>query len=346
MRILSTNKGVALLMVLWVLILLMVIASEFAYSMRTGTNITRNFKETTQAYYIAVAGLHRCIREIVWQANQPKTRISVKDYESADDIMAWRTNTDIPAVSFGEGSYKIKIDNESGKININHAGRGLLRVMLNAFELDDREKDVIVDSILDWRDPDHNHRINGAEDDYYLSLQSAYECKDGDFDTVNELLLVRGVTHEIVYNGIEIFAKLVGGDEIKKNKSKTKRNFFNYNVLNINAMTPRLWRIFPEVTDELVAEIVEYRKTGDFISTTDIKRIVGPEVFLQIAKYITMQSSPYYTVSAVGQLDNSRIYEGVTAVIHINSRLDRRYQIVQWIDMVSHRSDSVGFDIY
>ena len=67
----------------------------------------------------------------------------------------------------------------------------------------DHHADIIVDSILDWKDADDLHRLNGAESDYYLSLPNPYRAKDANFDTLEELLLVRGVTPEILYGGGE-----------------------------------------------------------------------------------------------------------------------------------------------
>ena len=58
------ERGIALFMVLWVLALLTVIVSEFCVAMRTEVNMTRNFKEETQAFYIAGAGLNIAINRI------------------------------------------------------------------------------------------------------------------------------------------------------------------------------------------------------------------------------------------------------------------------------------------
>ena len=62
---LKNENGIALFMVLWVLMLLSVIVGEFCYAMRTEVNVTRNFKEQTQGYYIALGGLNRAIGELV-----------------------------------------------------------------------------------------------------------------------------------------------------------------------------------------------------------------------------------------------------------------------------------------
>jgi len=64
-RIFKSERGIALFLVLWVMALLTVIAGEFCYFVRTEANITRNFKEETQTYYIAMSGLSFAIGELV-----------------------------------------------------------------------------------------------------------------------------------------------------------------------------------------------------------------------------------------------------------------------------------------
>lgn len=57
----------------------------------------------------------------------------------------------------------------------------------------------IADAILDWVDVDDNSRLYGVESEYYESLSPAYACKNGPLETIDELLLVRGVTAELLY---------------------------------------------------------------------------------------------------------------------------------------------------
>src|SRR5947207_2464686 len=57
----------------------------------------------------------------------------------------------------------------------------------------------IANSILDWIDPDEDTRSNGAENDYYSTLSSPYRCKNGPLDTLEELLLVKGVTPQLLF---------------------------------------------------------------------------------------------------------------------------------------------------
>ena len=328
--LLKSENGIVLFLVLWVLTLLSVIVGEFCHAMRTEVNITRNFKEETQSYYIAMAGVNRAIAELIRnEAMSQKARYP--DSEEEEGEIRWRVNTDIPAIYFGDGQFEVKIGNESGKVNINRADRRLLRMIVNCFDLEDSDKDVIVDSIMDWRDKNSLHRVNGAEDDYYRSLPEPYECKDDDFDCVEELLLVRGVTAEIFYGGLRDMVTVY-----QRKGSRYRRAGFN--KININAASSPMLRSLPQMTDDLVQDIIEYRKEDDFKSLTELPPIVGPDVYRAIAPYITLQTSPYFTIKSVGTVEGGQTYQGVQAMVEINTRLKKGYRMIQWVDGLEYQS--------
>jgi hypothetical protein len=97
--------------------------------------------------------------------------------------------------------YRFGVIDEGGKINVNAlmtvdpSGKALhnrLMVLPNMTE-------EIADAIVDWIDTDNVPRANGAEDSYYQSLTPPYHCKNGPLDSLEELLLVRGVTPELLF---------------------------------------------------------------------------------------------------------------------------------------------------
>ncbi|MGB1926861.1 MAG: type II secretion system protein GspK, partial [Rubripirellula sp.] len=55
------------------------------------------------------------------------------------------------------------------------------------------------DAILDWLDEDEESREFGAEAEYYNSLPTPYSPANGPLQTVEELLLVRGVTPNLLF---------------------------------------------------------------------------------------------------------------------------------------------------
>jgi general secretion pathway protein K len=341
---LISQRGIALFIVLWVMALLTVIAGEFCYAIKTEVNITRNFKEETQAYYIAKSGLFFAIGELVVNEFLPRQVKAPAGGDDQEDIR-WRINTDVPAIPFGDGQFKVEKENESGKVNLNRAREYLLKMMLNNFEIADADKNIIVDSIMDWRDKDNLHRVNGAEDDYYLSLPQPYKCKNGDFSSVDELLLVRGVTPEIFYGGLRDMVT-VYQDKETVTVTITASGQYNqqiweesdFNRININAASPRMLRSLPRMTEDAVQAIMKYREKKDFRSMSDLAFIVGSDIYAGISPYVTLRLSPYYTVKSLGMLKESKTRQGVQAVVKIDKRLKKGYEIIQWIDGLEYQS--------
>lgn len=336
------QAGMALMLVLWVLVLLSVIAGEFCYATRTEVNTARNFKQETEAYYIAQAGMVRAIQGLLLQELRTAavvTEVKEAEEEGAEEAIEWRINAPIPAVPFGAGRFQVKIDNESGKVDLNSAGPDMLRMLLAAFDLEEHEKDVIVDSILDWRDEDDLHRLNGAEDDYYLGLDRPYPCKDGPFEAVEELLLVRGVTPEIFYGGLRDMVTLYrlayepAENAVFGTLARAKRKGGSGKV-NINAASPDMLKALPGMTEELAAKVVEYRRERDIEASSELAGIVGPEAYAALSHYVTYRSNPFYTIRTVGEVD--RVRRGIEALVRIDRRLKEGFRILSWTDALAH----------
>ena len=330
------EKGIALLMVLWVLILLSAIATEFCFAMRTEVNMVRNFKEETEAYYIALAGLNRAVMELVRnESTHERRKILEKEDEAADETsQRWRMNTTIPPVPFSEGEFRVQIENEAGKINLNTADEPLLKMMLSNFGLEEREKSIIVDSIIDWRDKNDLHRMNGAENDYYQSLPTPYECKNADFDAVEELLMVRGITPEIFYGGLAQMVTVFQDRGSKRGRINRRATTVKGSKICINAASREMLLSLPRMAEELVQSVVDFRKKADFKSLGEVSTLLGADVYGAISPYITLEASPYYQISSVGFIKGSATRQGVSMVVEINPSSKTRYRLVQWNDRV------------
>jgi len=326
------DRGFALISVLWILVLLTAMVAEFAYSMRTEVNITRNFKEATQAYYIAHSGLTRSVVEVLRQTD--RTSNQENGGEVAGDRV-WRVNVVIPPQGFGTGEFTVRIDNVAGLIDLNTASEKLLRLMVNTLDIGDREKDVIVDSILDWRDSDDFHRLNGAENKYYQSLANPYGCKSAPFDSVEELVLVRGMSPELLTKSLRSIITVIPDSKANlsgKGRSKRSGARTNPGQININAAPQRLLEALPQITPQQVQSLVDYRADRDFSSVAEVRDLIGTETFSAISPYITLSLSPYYTIRAEGRVTGSSVRQIIQAMVQIDDTLPGGYQIVNWQD--------------
>jgi len=106
---------------------------------------------------------------------------------------------------------------EERKININ---TGTTDVLSKLFEISGeaspQEATDIADSIVDWRGEDDEPSTNGAESAYYKGLDPGYDCKNANFDILEELLLVKGVTQEI-YNKVKDYLTVYGDGKVNLN---------------------------------------------------------------------------------------------------------------------------------
>jgi general secretion pathway protein K len=329
----SSNNGVALVLVLWILAFLSVLVGEFCLAMRTEVNITTNFKEETLSYYYAKAGVHLATHRLLYGGIFPDS-VEADEEIREEEAVEWHPGSRIPPISFGEGSIEIEIENESGKININYADSGLLRMMLNPFDLDEKDRDIIVDSILDWRDADDLFRLNGAESEYYGSLVHPYGAKNGLFDSVEELLFVRGVTPEIFYGGLREMVTIYPVGELSPDHPNVQPPV-NASRININAAPSRVLDALPEMTDDLVLSILEYRAERPFQSITQLASIVGNDVYGGIVRYVSTDLASYYTIRSTGMMAGSPARRGVEAIIEIDGTSKSKYHIIEWLDNVT-----------
>ncbi len=195
----NENGGVALILVIWVLVILIAISGEFSYSIRTELTTTRNFKEEEEAYHGALAGIELGKLEILTL----KEPFHVYHNEEGSLIFHEEDDPPVRKGELGNSSFSYTLIDESGKLNINTASEEQLKNLLKNIGVETADIDTIVDSILDWKDENDLHRLNGAEEDYYRGLENPYSSKDGPFDIIDELLLVKGITPEIFFTAGE-----------------------------------------------------------------------------------------------------------------------------------------------
>ena len=202
------ESGVALVVTVWLLAVLAVISAEFIFSSRLRIKADRSAREGVQAYALALAGYHDALDalgpDLAALERDEDERLLIRRTDGEDLAPGESAPAQGEAIPLGEGTYSWSIDAEDGKIDINSHGRGVLVSLLEKAGLGiGADRDTLADSILDWRDPNREHRLNGAEEDYYRGLSPPYSCKDGPFDVKEELLLVRGMKEIYYYGGAE-----------------------------------------------------------------------------------------------------------------------------------------------
>ncbi len=183
------QSGIALIVVLWVLVLLTIVVGVYAVLARTETMQARFLFDTTEAHYAAEAGIHRAVYEM----------------RNPDRETRWVADGRSNYIEFGDAIVDIQVRDESGKIDLNRAGEELLFELFLSRGVNENDALHLSDAIEDWRDGDDIPRMYGAEIDDYLAAGYPYGPANRDFQSVDELQQVMGMTWEIFQDVEDLF---------------------------------------------------------------------------------------------------------------------------------------------
>ena len=176
-------RGVALLMVLWLMVLLMAMVGAFALMAQTEQMQGHVQVDGVVAQNAARAGVEYAL-----------TRVSL-----ADPKVQWRPDGRPYHWKFADSDVEVRIVDEDGKVDINQADTTLLVGLMQAVGIDRGRSEKLAGALIDWRDPDVlTQPSGGAEDGDYASAERPYGAKDADFESVAELLQVLGFTADDV----------------------------------------------------------------------------------------------------------------------------------------------------
>jgi general secretion pathway protein K len=179
-----SQRGIALIVVLWLTVLITVIGSSFAYSMRGEALAARNAMSLAQARAAADGAVERTAFEV------SRARVAADAWSADGQPHTW-TDGDIALTA---AAY-----DESARIDLNAAPDALLKGLLqNVGGLDQETAQRTLDAILDWRDADDLKHPNGAEAPEYQAAGSKYVPTNSLFESVGELHRVLGITPSLM----------------------------------------------------------------------------------------------------------------------------------------------------
>lgn len=186
------QQGMILVIVLWLVTLLAVMAGAFAYSMRTETQLAISTVERAQARALAEAGVAYAM---AWQLDFDESR------------KHWPPNGDAHEWLFGNGRLRIEVTNANGLVSLNAASKELLNVLFSGIGVDSRDRDQLVEAILNWstseqQDGGLGRRVGGKG-----------KSRKAGFESVEDLQQIEGMSqtlYERMVGGVTPFSRHVG----------------------------------------------------------------------------------------------------------------------------------------
>jgi general secretion pathway protein K len=167
-------------------LLLSALAISFLATSATSYRLARNALHAAQSEAVAEAAIVRAVLGLL--DSRPDRR--------------WRVDGTPHELTFAGHRIHIAVQDELGRIDLNHADRSLIARLFQSAGLGADAAGNLADKVLDWREAGPGRRPNGARAPDYRAAGLSYGPRGGPFQSLDELKLVMGMTPEL-YRRVE-----------------------------------------------------------------------------------------------------------------------------------------------
>ncbi len=303
----KSERGVALVITLLMVALLVALILEFDASTRNELKAATNFRDGMKASYLAKAGV--AAAQAIMEED---TKIDGMFGRKSDTLFeVWATP--LPNYPIGDGVVSVSVTDEAGKLNLNDLAALTDSEASDSLKLQDHIRrfeqlfellylDItLLDTILDWLDPDNRQRADGAEAQYYGALDRPYDIKNGPFDSLSELRLVKGMTDQ-AFKRLSLFVTVY------------PRAPKGITPVNVNTADPIVLQALGDqgnISEAIAGDIVQARPFWTNLDLNRVTALGNIDEKLRADKVIAV-ASQYFSVRAVGTVrETSKIVKAI-----------------------------------
>ena len=293
---LSSEKGMALVLTLMILVLITAMVVEFSYGVYTSTSALYNWKDAQRLSFVSKSGISLAVKTL---SDIPQT-----------DLYKFPGKMDVPVENILEGfagTAMVTVEDENAKFNLNSlripdALRTFRRLLRN-LGLDEG----LADRVADWMDVDSEPRVRDSEE----GAKNAY------MDSVDELLLIKGIdrqTYEALLPYVTVYGYL-GTEDTR---------------ININtASIPVIMSLNERITQERAEEIVNQRKVAPFEKLSELSRAGFDNTLITaISGNATADHPKTFHITSVSE--ENKIKRVIDCVMKINGA---GQAVLYWMEM-------------
>jgi type II secretory pathway component PulK len=245
----AKDRGSALLLVLWALLLLSAAVFAFAKWVQQDIQLHGEANRELEARAMSHSGLAIALHPAVTQQTPG-----------------------LEETFPGGLGYQVKMVSEGGKLNIRWLLEGedprkitILKQWLEARDLTFDERERFVDCLLDWVDADNVHRLNGVED-------------DGDYHPPNRAL-----------QSVEEIAQVRGSEALTRTEGwKDALTIYSQGPLDLSSVDADTLRFVPGFSDANIQRFIQFRRGRDNVDNTEddhqFKDLEAVRLFLGLSK--------------------------------------------------------------
>lgn len=281
------QRGAALVTVLLIATLATIMAVSLATSQQIDIRRTANMINSDQAMLYAQS-------VEAWGV-----QVLIRDGLGGTDNFSEDWAVGIPLTEVEGGAVSGYMEDMQSRFNINNIARDSLYEKIARKQLENllEECDIyldVIDDVVEWIDPDTMASSGGAEDDYYLSLETGYRTANKLIKDVSELRMIRGMERE----GYEcLYPKITA--------------LPGATPINVNTVSGEVLAALDSNLDrDKVEELVEKRPSEGYASVEDFyaeanKLGLNFKAIENIEGYLEVQSL-YFTAHATGMVGRDR----------------------------------------
>ncbi|MBA4387561.1 MAG: hypothetical protein C0404_06240 [Verrucomicrobia bacterium] len=325
------DEGSALIVVIWIIGLLAVVISSFAFEAHLEARITSYYRKRGKAESLAKSGLD-VARLLMVKSSKVKSGELTDENKKDDDRWfdaAKVLSEGLPLAGgarvvepLGDGTITVDVESEQGRRNINALGKNEKEVeaafdrILEVGGVPEEFRLGQIDSFMDWTDPDATPRQAGAEtEDYYSTLPEPYKARNGPLDDVEELLQLKNFNRTILYGGVISTGK-VDKESVSISGIRDLLTVYGDGKVNVNTASERVLRTLPNVDEITARAIIEERQglgavdkgkkeNTSFKNVDDLYRRI-PELDPLVRNYVATDSA-IYRVTSIGTVGTVQV---------------------------------------
>jgi general secretion pathway protein K len=312
----ASEQGVILIALLWVLVALSLLALNLAYTVRIEANAAQASGEAERCYFYARGGLEAALYRIIFPN---------KDDEKQKEFFPYAGGMNHYWVSNEDTTCHVAILDEAGKIDLNFAKEETLTGLLTNIGVKAPLNSSLAEAIVKWREP----RIKSGDADDGSST-AAEEIKHRPFTSVEELMLIKGMTQEILY-GIPK-RKEDGKVVVKRGLAEYVTVYSGSIQVNINYAEPEVIGSLPGLDLDTAQTLVQAREEGSFKTSGDLSQRL-PGIFRgEALSMLTTQLSPHYCLIATAFTKGSKARRSIKTIVKRDETLKSHHEKLIWYD--------------
>jgi len=279
-----SQNGAILIIVLWFIIIATLMIVTLASETRLSAKIVFHNKQALQAwndtlYALRAAEMELFINRMPDPPGQEKEKPLGERKNKKYRFDGRKLDLAYPIPD----TVIVRIYDHAGKINFHHLSKQHMRQLLEKRIGNEPAKlDALIDAWQDWIDKDDFKKVNGAEKDYYETLNPPYEPRNGPIETVKEILLIKGFD--------EVFSEVKMESAFTIYANRTDR-------INPNLATRETLVLLPGLDEEKVDIILTKRREKEFKSHNDFSEFIPPEQLTKFRPWINFSTSYFYTLA-------------------------------------------------